>query len=448
MARYDAVVIGGGIGGLAAAALLAKAGKRVLLLEAAQVIGGRTRSKIVEGFRIPLGASCIQLTGVIPDLCEAVGAKMEVVNISKSYFWIDGKIHELPARGNLAKMLELFAQVGGKSQGKVMARLAVEMAASKVQQAFRTDAKRDTWDDSLSFREWLSGHTDNKGLLDLFHSITSSMSGINDFEYPVKHWFAWASSKAMSGRFEKYGMAPEGFEAISRSIGEAFVRLGGEIETDATVKHITIENGKARGVVYEHFGETLAVEADWVISNTGPKMTMELAGPEVFSTSYRQRLEQRVRGAPIVVTAAVSPVPLTDFSGMVVSAGLNRVVSFGCLTHAAPNLAPDGWHLVTFYGTPGSCLGLMDMEEETRLNVEDVRTIFPDLERNGGRILDVHCRNPDDPFALYRSWPGYDMPTETSVPNLFNVGDGVKPMGYIGTPAAALSAKQVVERIL
>ena len=175
---------------------------------------------------------------------------------------------------------------------------------------------------------------------------------------------------------------------------------------------------------------------------------MELAGPEVFTATYRERLEHRVRGAPIVVTAAVSPVPLTDVSGMVIAAGLNRVVSFGCLTYAAPDLAPDGWHLVTFYGTPGSCLRPMDKQEEIRLNVEDVKTIFPDLERNGGRILDVHCRNPDDPYALYRSWPGYDMPTETSVSNLFNVGDGVKPMGYIGTPAAALSAKQVVEKIV
>ena len=42
--KYDAIVVGGGHNGLVAATYLAKAGKRVVLLEAEKELGGATTS--------------------------------------------------------------------------------------------------------------------------------------------------------------------------------------------------------------------------------------------------------------------------------------------------------------------------------------------------------------------------------------------------------------------
>src|SRR5215207_502282 len=60
MASYDAVVIGSGPNGLAAAIVLARAGQSVLVLEAEQTLGGGARS------------AALTLPGFVHDVCSAV----------------------------------------------------------------------------------------------------------------------------------------------------------------------------------------------------------------------------------------------------------------------------------------------------------------------------------------------------------------------------------------
>jgi hypothetical protein len=149
-----------------------------------------------------------------------------------------------------------------------------------------------------------------------------------------------------------------------------------------------------------------------------------------------------------VATYVVSDEPLFEARSAFLAAGLQRIVTGVPLTNICPEWAPDGKHLMSFYGTPKSCLEPLDHEDEIRANTEDVHTLFPDFEAKGGRILDVQVRDIDDPDVVARSWPGYNIPVQTPIPNLFNVGDACGPKGFVATPAAAMSARLAVDEII
>src|SRR5438093_13053968 len=62
MTRYDAIIIGGGHNGLVAAAYLARAGRKVLVLERREMLGGcAVTEEIWPGYRVSTGAYLISL---------------------------------------------------------------------------------------------------------------------------------------------------------------------------------------------------------------------------------------------------------------------------------------------------------------------------------------------------------------------------------------------------
>ena len=60
--RYDCIVIGGGHNGLTSAAYLAKSGKKVLVVERRNVLGGcATTEELWPGYRVSTGAYVVSL---------------------------------------------------------------------------------------------------------------------------------------------------------------------------------------------------------------------------------------------------------------------------------------------------------------------------------------------------------------------------------------------------
>lgn len=441
------VIIGAGIGGMCTGALLARQGHRVTVCEKLGTVGGRTRTQEIDGYRLPRGAVSFQLRGILPEICEEVGAEFDLRPVSEMWFWLKGGegFVPLPARGGTVTMLELFMKAHAGKSKKAMARVGLELSIAKIGKAFRDKDATDIGEDGPTFREWLEQYTDNEDLIALFHAITSAVSAVNDFEYPARHWFKhFAASKA---RMDKYAMVPGGFVAVSEALGRVIEANGGRVLLNTPTRAIETANGVATGVRVEREGQEQTLPADIVVSNAGPSVTVDLAGEQALGADYVSKLRERIRPTPIVATYVVSDEPLFEPRSAFLAAGLQRIVTGVPLTNICPEWSPDGKHLMAFYGTPKSCLEPMDREDERSANMEDVRTLFPDFDAKGGRFLDVQLRDIDDPDVVARSWPGYNLPVETPLPNLFNVGDGCGPEGFVATPAAAMSARMAVDRI-
>jgi len=60
MADYDVIVIGAGLGGLTAGSLLAKQGRKVLVLEQGDLVGGCCSTFEKDGYHFDIGASIVE----------------------------------------------------------------------------------------------------------------------------------------------------------------------------------------------------------------------------------------------------------------------------------------------------------------------------------------------------------------------------------------------------
>ncbi len=94
--RARIVVIGGGVGGLAAAIRLAAAGHEVSLLERNEVVGGKLATYTREGYTFDIGPSLVTLPHLFDDVFELAGAPsggpLDLVRLDPQfrYHWRDG----------------------------------------------------------------------------------------------------------------------------------------------------------------------------------------------------------------------------------------------------------------------------------------------------------------------------------------------------------------------
>ncbi|HEY1529267.1 MAG TPA: phytoene desaturase family protein [Galbitalea sp.] len=114
------VIIGGGIGGLASAALLARAGHTVTLLEANGSLGGRAGKWEKDGFRFDTGPSWYLMPEVFDHFYRLLGTsaqeQLELVTLDPGYrVYFEGQAQPLDIAATREENVALFESIQRKS---------------------------------------------------------------------------------------------------------------------------------------------------------------------------------------------------------------------------------------------------------------------------------------------------------------------------------------------
>lgn len=339
---YDAIIIGGGHNGLVCAAYLARAGRRTLVLEKNEVIGGAARSEeVFPGFRFSVYSYVVSLLRpeIIRDLelarhgLHILPLESTVTPLANGDYLAQWGDHDQNrrelARHSLrdADAYEDFGKLMHQMARAVKPLLAMTppdpaslaprelLGMKRLASYFRGLAPGQFHAlhklMTMSTADYLDEWFETEGL-----KATKSASGIiGTFLGPRSPGTAYVLLHhymgEIDGVFRAWGFAKGGNGSVSAAIAAAAREAGVEIRTGAPVANTLVRNGRATGVVLED-GEEIAARI--VVSGADPRRTfMDLVGAEHLPGDFVEAIRRfRFRGSSGKVNLALAALP--DFT--------------------------------------------------------------------------------------------------------------------------------------
>jgi phytoene dehydrogenase-like protein len=415
------LVIGAGAGGVCAAARLAHQGYRTLLIEARDRVGGRASTEEIDGFLVNTGALVIEIGGAVDATLREVGKPLEL--------YVPRPATVLRWRGR-----NFNADTGPIGWGRSAAPRLLK-AVTRVAPWLRPAPGQ-------SVTAWLGRITRNKAVHKLVDNVVGAMFAASGDDLPADvflHYFVNGSA------FKTIGLAPGGTIEVWKPLADVVTENGGQVWLNSTVSKLTIgHDGLVDGAIVERDGASVVVRARMVVSDVGPLATVALAGEDNLPPGYTQDVRRVTDPSAIITVHFASRKPLADFDGLALIAKSRRLVYAANFSAPEQRRTPAGWHLYCGASVPRPARGQFDLESEKSLLLADLGEQFPGFD--DAKILKISVTAHDWPAQ--RAVTGYDLPVETPIANLWNVGDGVKLWGQAGTAACAETARVVVDQIV
>jgi len=423
--HYDTVILGAGAGGMCAAARLVAAGKSVLVVESLNRVGGRASSEVIDDFIVNIGAIAIELGSTFEETFAALDVKLDVREPNPAtVFYVDGKLINVAKGGGWGFLLGTFT----KQAAKIGAKFA-DARGGDLPEARMTTA------------EWLTKYTKNETVHAIFRNLCAAIFAVNADELPAR---AFLTYFAVKGAFKRFGFCPRGTIGLWNDLADAVRAHGGEIWLESQARGLRVEDGRVTAVEVERNGERIWVSASTVISNIGPRATAALSGADMLAGDYAAQAANTLRPASNIVLNFATRERLIDAPGLVTFGRTRRLCNMGEMTATCPEMAPPGWHLYVAYAVPRPALGAFDEQSEIEASLQDLRDLFPGFA--DARMLSVRVMR--DEWPAQRTCAGFDMPQDTPLSNLWQVGDAVKEYGDGGTQACAVTARNAAAKAL
>jgi phytoene dehydrogenase-like protein len=293
-----------------------------------------------------------------------------------------------------------------------------------------------------STREWLNKFTRSKTIHDLVDNVIGAMFAATADEFPADVFLLYFTE---GSAYKQIGLPRGGTIKVWEPMADVVTANGGEVWLNATVKRLTFDNEKmVNGAEIERDGETVSVATQLAISNAGPLATVKMSGADAFPEGYAQDVADRTDPAAIITVHFAAQKPLATFKGLALYAKTRRMVYVANFSEPSLIRAPKGWYLYSAASVPRPETGAFDEAAETKLLMDDIRDYFPGFDESMVKAIDVTAHD----WPAQRAITGCDLPNETPVANLWNVGDGVKPHGQGGTASCSETARLVVEQVL
>ena len=332
----QAVIIGAGHNGLVCAAYLAKAGRKVTVLEAAGRVGGAAVTReFAPGFRVSAGAHLLYMldSNVRKELAlEASGLSFSQQNMQTTALAADGNHLQISgdslqganisdkdrqAMKEYRRFMGRFAAVINRLNERIPPRIgtrdrtdwtSLAKLALNIRMLGKDDMREFLRIAGINIYDVLQENFDNpllKGALSMDGVLGTNLG-------PRSNNSVFCALHRMSG-LQGLATAKGGMGAVSEALANAARRHGADIRTSATVSHILMDGDRVAGVEL-HDGKQIA--AATVISSADPKTTfLDLLGARNLEAGFVHKVKNiRMRGNAAKLHLALDGAP--EFKGL------------------------------------------------------------------------------------------------------------------------------------